>query len=149
MKKQPGKRWWIVGFTRAISVASTMKAISISWADRKNVYPDEVEEVYQESPYIKELSVVGLPDGIGEKVACLVHPDYEHDIALSRAEVRTAIEEHFREVSGRIPYYKRVKLLHFTEEDLPRTATRKVKRRDVIRMLQEIEDQTRSAATVA
>src|SRR5438128_388666 len=112
----------------------------------KNVYPDEVEEVYQDSPYIKELSVVGLPDGIGEKVACLVHPDYEYDIALSRAEVQQKIDEHFREVSGRIPYYKRVKLLHFTEEDLPRTATRKVKRRDVMRMMQKIEELTRSTA---
>jgi long-chain acyl-CoA synthetase len=113
----------------------------------KNVYPDEVEEVYQESPYIKELSVVGLPDGIGEKVACLVHPDYEYDIALSRAEVQQKIDEHFREVSGRIPYYKRVKLLHFTEEDLPRTATRKVKRREVTSMFQKIEEGTRSSAT--
>src|SRR5256886_672514 len=113
----------------------------------KNVYPDEVEEVYQDSPYIKELSVVGLPDGIGEKVACLVHPDYEYDIALSRAEVQQKIDEHFREVSGRIPYYKRVKLLHFTEEDLPRTATRKVKRRDVTSMMQKIEELTRSSAT--
>ena len=65
----------------------------------KNVYPDEVEEVYQDSPYIKELSVIGLPDGIGEKVACIVVPDHEYDIALSRAEVRQKIEEHFREVS--------------------------------------------------
>ena len=56
----------------------------------KNVYPDEVEEVYQDSPYVKELSVVGLPDGIGEKVACLVVPDDEYDIALSRAEVAPA-----------------------------------------------------------
>src|SRR5437764_11451150 len=113
----------------------------------KNVYPDEVEEVYQDSPYIKELSVVGLPDGIGEKVACLVHPDYEYDIALSRAEVQQKIDEHFREVSGRIPYYKRVKLLHFTEKDLPRTATRKVKRRDVTSMMHKIEQLTRSADT--
>src|SRR5260370_42173851 len=65
----------------------------------KNVYPDEVEEVYQDSPYIKELSVIGLPDGIGEKVACIVGPDPEYDIALSRAELRRKIEEHFREVS--------------------------------------------------
>src|SRR5207237_8506145 len=113
----------------------------------KNVYPDEVEEVDQDSRYIKELSVVGLPDGIGEKVACLVHHDYEYDIALSRAEVQQKIDEHFREVSGRIPYYKRVKLLHFTEEDLPRTATRKVKRRDVMRMMQKIEELTSSSAT--
>ena len=77
----------------------------------KNVYPDEVEEVYQDSPYIKELSVIGLPDGMGEKVACIVVPDEEYDIALSRAEVRQKIEEHFREVSATLPYYKRVKLL--------------------------------------
>jgi len=105
----------------------------------KNVYPDEVEEVYQDSPYIKELSVIGMPDGIGEKVACIVVPDHEYDIALSRAEVRQKIEEHFREVSARLPYYKRVKLLHFTDEELPRTATKKVKRRDVLAMMQQME----------
>src|SRR5207248_8959865 len=44
----------------------------------KNVYPDEIEELYSDSPYIKELSVVGLPDGIGEKVACIVVPNYEY-----------------------------------------------------------------------
>src|SRR5205085_3831903 len=105
----------------------------------KNVYPDEVEEVYQDSPYIKELSVFGLPDGIGEKVACIVVPDDEYDIALTRAEVRRKIEEHFREVSAQLPYYKRVKVLHFTDEELPRTATRKVKRREVLKIVQQIE----------
>jgi long-chain acyl-CoA synthetase len=105
----------------------------------KNVYPDEVEEVYQDSPYVKELSVFGLPDGIGEKVACIVVPDNEYDIALSHAEVRSKIEEHFREVSSRLPYYKRVKVLHFTEEELPRTATRKVKRREVLNIVQHME----------
>src|SRR5438552_332565 len=106
----------------------------------KNVYPDEVEEVYQDSPYIKEMSVIGLPDGIGEKVACIVVPNEEHDIALTRAEVRQKIEEHFREVSTTLPYYKRVKLLHFTDEELPRTATRKVKRSEALKILQKIEE---------
>src|SRR3989440_3279807 len=115
----------------------------------KNVYPDEVEEVYQDSPYIKELSVIGLPDGIGEKVACMVVPDNEYDIALSRADLRQKIEEHFREVSAKLPYYKRVKLLHFTDDELPRTATRKVKRRDVVQMMQQLEERTRSASGAA
>src|SRR5947208_7274341 len=110
----------------------------------KNVYPDEVEEVYQDSPYIKELSVIGLPDGIGEKVACMVVPDNEYDIALSRAEVRRKIEEHFREVSAELPYFKRVKVLHFTDQELPRTATRKVKRREVTRMMQTAEERARA-----
>ena len=110
----------------------------------KNVYPDEVEEVYQESPYVKELSVIGLPDGIGEKVACMVVPDHDYDIALSRSALRQKIEEHFREVSAKLPYYKRVKLLHFTDDELPRTATRKVKRREVLKMMQSMEERTQS-----
>jgi long-chain acyl-CoA synthetase len=105
----------------------------------KNVYPDELEEIYSDSPYIKELSVVGLPDGIGEKVACLVVADDEYDIALSRAELRRRVEEHFRLVSASLPYYKRVKLLHFTDIELPRTATRKVKRREVLQMMEVLE----------
>src|SRR6266568_720219 len=111
----------------------------------KNVYPDEVEEQYQDSPYIKELSVIGLPEAIGEKVACLVVPNDEYDIALSHAEVRRQIEEHFREVSAKLPYYKRVKVLHFTDEELPRTATRKVKRREVVKAILMMEESTRSS----
>jgi long-chain acyl-CoA synthetase len=110
----------------------------------KNVYPDELEEVYGNSPHIKELSIVGLPDGIGEKVACLVVADDEFDITLSRAELRRRVEEHFREVSASLPYYKRVKVLHFTEEELPRTATRKVKRAQVLGLMQALETENKS-----
>ncbi|HKP45238.1 MAG TPA: AMP-binding protein, partial [Pyrinomonadaceae bacterium] len=111
----------------------------------KNVYPDELEEIYENSPYIKELSIVGLADGIGEKVACLVVADDEYDIALSRCELRRKVEEHFREVSASLPYYKRVKVLHFTDIELPRTATRKVKRAEVVQILQSLEDTEKSA----
>ncbi len=110
----------------------------------KNVYPDELEEVYANSPYVKELSIVGLPDGIGEKVACLVVADDEFDISLSRAALHRLVEEHFREVSASLPYYKRVKVLHFTDIELPRTATRKVKRREVVQIMESIEEKEKS-----
>ena len=112
----------------------------------KNVYPDELEEVYATSPYVKELSIVGLPDGIGEKVACLVVADDEYDITLSRAELRRKVEEHFREVSASLPYYKRVKVLQFTDMELPRTATRKVKRAEVITILEALEANNKNSA---
>ena len=80
-----------------------------------------------------------MSDGIGEKVACLVVADDEYDIALSREELRRRVEEHFREVSSSLPYYKRVKVLHFTDFELPRTATRKVKRAEVIGILEGLE----------
>jgi long-chain acyl-CoA synthetase len=110
----------------------------------KNVYPDELEELYATSLYVKELSIVGLADGIGEKVACLVVPDDEYDISLSRAELHRLVEEHFREVSASLPYYKRVKVLHFTDIELPRTATRKVKRREVVRIMEALEEKQKS-----
>ncbi|HWS55347.1 MAG TPA: AMP-binding protein [Pyrinomonadaceae bacterium] len=111
----------------------------------KNVYPDEVEELYKDSPLVKELGVVGLPDQLGEKVACLVVPDYDHDIALTRDEVRRRIEHHFRDVSSSLPFYKRVKSLYFADDELPRTATRKVKRREVVRLIQSLEESKRAA----
>ncbi len=110
----------------------------------KNVYPDEIEEVYANSPYIKELSIVGLPDGVAEKVACLVVADDEYDITLSRAELRRRVEDHFREISASLPYYKRVKVLHFTDIELPRTATRKVRRGEIVQILQALEAETKT-----
>jgi long-chain acyl-CoA synthetase len=116
----------------------------------KNIYPDEIEDLYGKSGYIKELSVVGLPDEDGgEKISALVVPDYEHDIALSRAEVNKKVEEHFREVSASLPFFKRVKVLHITPFELPRTATRKVKRPEVVEMLQGLEERSKTKTKAA
>lgn len=105
----------------------------------ENVYPDELEEVYRDSPYIKELSIVGLPaEGGGETVAALVVPDYEQDDG-NREAVRERVREHVRSISKQLPLYKRVKTFHLWDHDLPKTSTRKVKRRDVISELQRIE----------
>src|SRR5437763_8278754 len=116
-------------------------------ANGKSVYPEESEELYKDSPYVKELGVVGLAEGIGEKVACLVVPDYDADISLRRDEVHRRIENHFREISSTLPFYKRVKALFFTDTELPRTATRKVKRREVVRIIQSLEASKRQGIT--
>jgi long-chain acyl-CoA synthetase len=106
-------------------------------ANGKNVYPDEVEDLYRDSPFIKHLSVVGLPDERGEEVACAVVANYEHDAMLARAEVVARIEEHFRKVSAELPFWKRVKVMQIWEaDDLPRSAKRSVKRREVVAAMQ-------------
>jgi len=116
----------------------------------KNIYPDEIEELYGKSGFIKELSVVGLQDEDGgEKIAALAVPDYEHDIALSRAEVNKKVEEHVREISASIPFFKRVKVLHLTPFELPRTATRKVRRPEVVEMLETLEQRAKTKTRAA
>ncbi len=116
----------------------------------KNIYPDEIEDLYGKSAFIKELSVVGLPDEDGgEKIAALVVPDYEYDIALSRAAANKRIEEHFREVSAGLPFFKRIKILHLTPFELPRTATRKVKRPEVVEFLQTLEAKSKNKTRIS
>ncbi|MEQ1761764.1 MAG: AMP-binding protein [Pyrinomonadaceae bacterium] len=116
----------------------------------KNIYPDEIEDLYGNSGFVKELSVVGLPDQDGgEKISALVVPDYEHDIALTRAEVNKRIEDHFREVAAGIPFFKRIKVMHITPFELPRTATRKVKRPEVVAMLQALEERDKKKTKAA
>ena len=117
-------------------------------ASGENVYPDELEEVYRDSPYIKELSVVGLPAGAaGETVAALIVPDYEADAAagLEREVVRERVREHVRHVSQKLPLYKRVRVFHLWDHDLPTTSTRKVKRREVVAELERLERVSKAA----
>jgi long-chain acyl-CoA synthetase len=109
-------------------------------ASGENVYPDELEERYRDSPYVKELSIVGLPDGEGsETVACLAVPDYEAHSDLSRDAVRERVRDHIKATSTKLPPAKRVKLLHTTDGELPKTATRKVKRKVVVAEIQRLE----------
>src|SRR5262249_58325948 len=106
-------------------------------ASGKNVYPDELEEIYEDHPSIKELSVVGLPDDSGgENVACLCVPEYGE---RPREEVRQEIEEHFQKKSAEMPFYRRVKILRLWDGELPRTSTRKVKRNLVVEELKRLE----------
>ena len=103
----------------------------------KNIYPDEVEEIYASADLIAELAVVGLPDGMAEQVAAVVVPKEK------TPEGRQRVESHFRSVSSRLPLHKRVKTVEFSDEALPRTATRKVKRAQLVRWLR---DRRREAA---
>ncbi len=89
-------------------------------ASGKNVYPDELEDLYGAHPHVKELSIVGLPDeGGAERVACLCVPDPKD---RPREEVRAELEEHVRTVSADLPFYRRVKVLRFWDGELPRPA---------------------------
>jgi long-chain acyl-CoA synthetase len=113
----------------------------------ENVYPDELEEVYGDSEHIKEISVVGLPGEAGhETVAALIVPDYEAN--GDREAVREAVREHVRQVGKGLPLYKRLKTFHLWDHDLPKTSTRKIKRREVIAELQRLERAAKGGAEV-
>jgi long-chain acyl-CoA synthetase len=116
---------------RRLTIVGRKKEIILA-ANGENVYPDELEELYGDSPLVKELSIVGLPDegAAGELVACLMVPATPED--------RAACLEHVKEVSAKLPHFKRVKVLQLVDHELPRTTTRKVKRRLVVEELRRL-----------
>jgi long-chain acyl-CoA synthetase len=116
----------------------------------ENVYPDELEEVYGDSEYVKEISVVGLPGDAGlETVAALVVPDYEGNQGPSGREfVREQVRDHIKKVTKSLPLYKRLKVFHLWDFELPKTSTRKVKRREIVKELQRLERAAKGGAEV-
>ncbi len=101
-----------------------------------NIYIDELEETYGHSPYLKELAVAGIKAGNAEQVAALVVPAY------ARGERRRAVEDrlraHFEKIGAGLSPHKRIRILRFSDAELPRTRTRKVKRAEVAARLREL-----------
>jgi long-chain acyl-CoA synthetase len=98
-----------------------------------NIYIEELEELYGHNEYVKELAVVGLKVGQGEQVAALIVPAYSR--GESRRTVEDRLRAHFDQVSERISPHKRIRIIRFTDAELPRTRTRKVKRAEVANLL--------------
>jgi long-chain acyl-CoA synthetase len=118
-------------------------------ASGKNVYPDELEELYGKTPLLEELSIVGLHDERGhDRIACLL-VTRDPEAGETREDLRSRIRDHFAQVSADLPLWKRVKILHFWEGELPKTATRKVKRPQVVEELLRMERAAQSGARVA
>jgi long-chain acyl-CoA synthetase len=100
-------------------------------ASGKNIYPEEIEAVYAESPFIKELCVLGVsrPDEpAAERLHAIVVPD--QDVMRERRVVnmREVIRFDVEGLSLRLPHHKRVLSFDVWLDDLPRTTTRKLKR---------------------
>jgi long-chain acyl-CoA synthetase len=131
-------------------------------ASGENVYPDDVETLLGKPEGVKELAIVGIDDGKGgERVACLAVPDGEPPADLaddaaseggSRANVtRADRHEHalasLREAIQRLPKNAQPAVVHLWDADLPRTATRKVKRAEVKAVLSKLASATEIAAS--
>ncbi|HEX3739590.1 MAG TPA: AMP-binding protein [Terriglobales bacterium] len=100
-------------------------------ANGKNVYPEEIEAHYLQSPLIKEICVLGLEDGGTEKLYAVVAPNFEvlrqRKIVNTKEVIRFDIEG----LSAKLPSTKRIAGYEIWQEDLPRTTTRKLKRFEI------------------
>lgn len=122
-----------------LTIVGRRKEVIVT-AGGKNVYPDELEDIYTKAPHTLELAIVGLPDGRGsERVACLVRPDVPENASPEEvAELRKSIREWVRVEGLRGTPYTRIQVLRFWDEQFPRTSTRKIKRREIVTILERL-----------
>jgi long-chain acyl-CoA synthetase len=118
-------------------------------ANGKNIYPEEIEAHYAQSPFIKEICVMGLSDPnepASERLHAVVVPDSdllrERKIVNTRDLLRFEIEG----LSIKMPAHKRVLSFDVWLEDLPRTTTRKLKRHEIEKTRAERESQASAGA---
>ena len=100
----------------------------------KNVYPEEIEAHYLQSPYIKEVCVMGLEGQ--DKLYAVIVPNFEvlrqRKVLNSKEVIRFDIEG----LSAKLASTKRISGYEIWQEDLPRTTTRKIKRFEVQKRVQ-------------
>ncbi|MGB6554434.1 MAG: AMP-binding protein, partial [Candidatus Binataceae bacterium] len=112
-----------------------------------NIYIDELEEAYGHSPYLREIAVVGLEVAQGEQVAALAVPAYAR--GESRRTVEDGLRAHFEKIAQGLSPHKRIRIMRFTDAELPRTRTRKVKRNEVAAILRRMLAATSAESAAA
>ena len=107
----------------------------------KKVFPEEVEAVLEKSPLFAEVCVFGLSRTFGskdgtEEIAAVVVPKKEIIDKYSEEELEKVVRAEVKQLSTHLTSYKRPVNITVSKEPLPRTATNKVKRKEVKALVQ-------------
>lgn len=85
----------------------------------KNVVPEELESILMNNAEeIKEVLVYGQDD----KIVAEIYPDKEIE------DVEKIINTKINEINQKLPSFKRIATVKFTDEEFPKTTTKKIKR---------------------
>ena len=101
----------------------------------KNIFPEEIEYLLLEQPYIEEVIVYGvLEKKSGDTIVTAeVYPNFDaiHEKfgkELSQEKIHDIIKENVEAVNDKMTNYKRVKRIKLREIEFEKTTTRKIKR---------------------
>jgi len=109
----------------------------------KKVFPEEVESVLEKSEYLSEVCVLGVNRNFGAKdgtedIAAVVVPKNYVMEKYSGEELDKVIKSNVKNLSTRLTAYKRPVNIYISREPLPKTATRKIKRKEVKELVKTI-----------
>jgi long-chain acyl-CoA synthetase len=95
----------------------------------KNVFPEEIETVLNRSEVVSESMVFGRESHLkGEEIWVVVVPDEEN---LAGGNAEEAVRRDIRKYNAATAPYRHISVFILREEELPRTTSRKIQRRNV------------------
>jgi len=116
---------------RYLTITGRVKEV-IVLSSGKNIHPEEVEEQYLKSPYIKEICLVPQTAERGgaevEGLLALVLPDLDYFRAEGMTNVFETIRWDMENIGRNLPPYKRPTGLVIVKEGFPRTRLGKIQR---------------------
>ncbi|MEI8256241.1 MAG: 1-acyl-sn-glycerol-3-phosphate acyltransferase, partial [Deltaproteobacteria bacterium] len=112
------------------------------------VYPDDVERMLGEIEGVKEVAIVVVADPHGgERVACIAVPERPAELTeeeplepAARAKAREKASKALRDALAALPRAMHPSVVVLYDADLPRTATRKVKRNEARAIVERLVD---------
>ncbi len=106
----------------------------------KKVFPEEVEAVIEKSNYVAEVCVLGTSrtggskDGT-EEVTAVIVPKSDLYNSYSEEDIERMIKLDVKSFSDHLAQYKRPTNIIISKDELPKTTTRKVKRKEVKQLI--------------
>lgn len=98
----------------------------------KNIYPEELEEYYLRSPYIKEICIMHKQERtfgyLKDSLFAVVVPDLEYFNQKKELNIREKIRWDLETLGKKLAPYQHIMGFILTKEELPRTALGKIKR---------------------
>ena len=122
-----------------LHITGRMKEV-IVLSSGKNIYPEEIEAHYSQTPWVKEICVLGLREAnapIAERLFGVIVPNLELARERKIVNLREQLRFEIENLGVHLPPHKRILGFDVWTEDLPRTTTRKLKRFEIERRLLE------------
>lgn len=118
-----------------LSITGRKKEVIIL-SSGKNIYPEEIEAQYAQSPFVQELCVVGMAlpgEPVAERLHAVIVPNLEVMKERKVVNMKEVLRFDIENISVHLPAHKRILSYEVQTEPLPRTTTRKLKRFEIER----------------
>ncbi len=134
---QDGNRWFHTGDLGYIDkdgfiFITGRKKNVIVLKNGKNIFPEELEALITNLPYVEENMVYGKTKGddLVVSVKVVYNEEYvkEKYPNISEAELKDIIWKDIKAINDKLPVYKHIKNLVITKEPMIKTTTAKIKR---------------------